>query len=68
MIRKKSTELTWKILALTGYKSSTDGFNIINPLLLKALENIYIQARLDAEHKVPYELLDDMTLHLPDSD
>lgn len=68
MLRKKARELTWKILSKVKVKDLTAGFDELYPCILKFLENVYIEARLDANHKVKYEVLDDFTLYFPDQD
>lgn len=67
MLKQKSRELTWKILARLKIKETTSAFSEINPSILNCLEIVYIQARLDATHKVKYELLDDFSVFFPDN-
>jgi len=66
MLRKKSRELTWKILAKLSVKDITTGFDEINPCILKCLEKVYVQARFDADQNVKYSQFEDGPVHFPD--
>lgn len=63
MLRQKSHELSWKILAQFKGKATTYDFTLIEPIILKFLEAVYIQARKDQIDKIPFDELKDGSIH-----
>jgi len=65
MLDKKATELTSTIFAALQIPNSTFYFVTIQPIILKHLEESYLQGREDQINKVIFEKGKDGTLKFP---
>lgn len=66
MLKQKSGELTWKILAQFKGKATTFDFTLIQPIILRFLESVYVQSRHDQKVGIKYTLLEDGSIYFDD--
>jgi len=59
MLKQKSSEVTQQILRSLQIETIAFTFITINPIILKALEAVYIRSRQDKDNDIHFELLAD---------
>ena len=65
MLDKKATQLTNLIFLSLSIQPSTSKFVTIQPIILEALEDIYLQARRDQVDMVTFQQLPNGSLKFP---
>lgn len=66
MLDKKATELTNTIFSLIDVSCTTFNFITIQPVILKHLEDVYLQGRKDQVDRVTFEQLPNGSLKFKD--